>query len=52
MKGGREATMYTENFRGYNSSNGKAVEDVNEGSPRLDVTASFAFVIEAINCIS
>ena len=42
--------MYTENFGGYDSGDGKAIKDVNERFPRLDVTASFAFIVEAINC--
>lgn len=34
-----------------NCSNGQAVEDVNEGLPGLDVTPSFALVIETVHCM-
>ena len=40
--------MNTEYLGGNNGSNGKAVENVNESLPRLDVTPSFTFIIESV----
>ena len=41
--------MYTENFGCYNCCDGQAVEHVYECLPRLDVTPSFALVVEAVH---
>lgn len=41
--------MYAENFGSDDGSNGKTIEHVNERLPRLDITASLAFVIKTIN---
>lgn len=40
--------MNTEYLGGNNSSNRKAVENVDEGLPRLDVTPSFTFIVEPV----
>ena len=41
--------MYAENLGGDDGSNGKAIEDVYEGLPGLDVTATFAFIIKTVD---
>lgn len=41
--------MHTEDFGSNDCGNRKAVENVNECLPSLDITPSFAFIIEAIN---
>jgi hypothetical protein len=41
--------MYAEYFRCYDSSDRQAVEDVDERLPSLDITSSFAFIVEAVN---
>jgi len=42
--------MNAEYLGGNNGSNGKAVENVYKGFPRLDITSSFAFIVEAVYC--
>jgi hypothetical protein len=42
--------MNAEYLGGNNGSNGKAVENVYKGFPRLDVTPSFTFIVETIYC--
>lgn len=40
--------MNTEYLGGNNSSNRKAVENVDESLPRLDVTPPFTFIVEPV----
>ena len=42
--------MDAEYFGCNDGGDGKAVENVNEGFPSLDVAATLAFVIEAVHC--
>jgi len=49
MERRRKSAMDTENFRCYNGGDGETVEYIDEGLPSLDVTSSFAFVVEAID---
>ncbi len=41
--------MNAKDLRRDNSSDGETVEDIDECLPRLQITPSFAFVIEAVN---
>ena len=41
--------MYTEDLRRNNSSNRQAIEDIDKRLPGLQVTPSFAFVVEAVD---
>jgi hypothetical protein len=48
---GREPAVDAEDLRRDDGRDGEAVEDVDERLPRLDITASLAFVIEAVYCL-
>ena len=41
--------MHAEDLRRDDGSNGQAIEDIDEGFPCLQVTPSFAFVVEAVD---
>ncbi len=43
--------MHGENLLVDDSSNGKTVEAVGEGLPELDVVATLALVVEAVNAV-
>ena len=42
--------MNTEYLGGNYGGNRKAVKNVDESLPRLDITASFTFIVEAVYC--
>jgi hypothetical protein len=47
---GGETSMNAEDLGCDDGGDGEAVEDVDEGLPNLDVAATFALVVEAIDC--
>ena len=46
-----ETTMHGEDFLVDDGGNGETVEAVSEGLPQLDVVASLAFIVEAIDAV-
>ena len=49
---GAETTVHGEDLLVDDSGDGQAVEAVREGLPQLDVVATLAFVVEAINAVN
>ena len=43
--------MHAEDLAGDDSGNRKAVEDVDERLPYLDITTPLAFVVEPVHCV-